>query len=355
HGLSQRRLDQTGLHVFSHGQSQEPSAPPIQHRRDIEPARVCMHISDVTHPDLIGTRGNGRAGHEIGRDGLSMPAVRGLRTKGPRFKPLQIVLAHEPTDPTTAGVQALLLQGPKQTRTAIGLAAFCVSLAQAFAQLDIPQRPGAGGTLLPGMIATGRHLKGLTQVANGILSGQGFHEGEPFGPGSARMPNVFFNMSRCVRRCSFSRRRARSSNSKASLLFSGAAGPKRLFHSRSAQWFTPNSSAITGSDFSPLSTRATASRLNASSKIRRLFITFVSFVSIGLVFLLPALASPCPPNRGKLIPRYPRFTRKLPNEPIAWRAVQRSGFQVQSMEGRKLRNEANARGKGERGQGERGK
>src|SRR5205814_3421701 len=70
-------------------------------------------------------------------------------------------------------------------------AAFCVSLAQAFAQLDIPQRPGAGGTLLPGMIATGRHLKGLTQVANGILSGQGFHEGEPFGPGSARMPKFF--------------------------------------------------------------------------------------------------------------------------------------------------------------------
>ena len=113
-------------------------------------------------------------------------------------------------------------------------------------------------------------------------------------------------MSRWVRSRSFSRRKARSSISKASLLRTGTGVPERLFQSRRLLASTPRSLARALAGWSPLRSSATASRLKASSKLRR----FV-FVSIGLVFLLQPLPPTCPPNRGRL-----SFFKVAAGEPV---------------------------------------
>lgn len=105
------------------------------------------------------------------------------------------------------------------------LAALGVRLAEVPAQLGIGAGPRAGRAAFPRVIAAARHAEGGAQIGRGMVRLQGFHAGEPFGPGSTRMPSVFFNMSRCVRSRSFSRRKARSSISSASLLHTGTGGP----------------------------------------------------------------------------------------------------------------------------------
>ena len=69
-------------------------------------------------------------------------------------------------------------------------------------------RPQArsGAPLQPVVVAAGGDFEIGTKQKQGVIS---FHRMDPFvafGDGSERMPNVFFKMSRCSRRCRFSRR-----------------------------------------------------------------------------------------------------------------------------------------------------
>ena len=104
-------------------------------------------------PDLVGAGRSRGGGHEVGRDGLIVPAVGGLRPEGARHGASQFMLAHEPAHAPPAGPQAFLLQSLQQARAAIGLAALGVSLAKLPAQLGIGPGPGAGWAGFPGVIA----------------------------------------------------------------------------------------------------------------------------------------------------------------------------------------------------------
>src|SRR5271168_1245707 len=96
-------------------------------------------------------------------------------------------------------VAALLAEGLLDTRTAIGLPAASKNGGDLSGELLVRHRARSGvvTALLPVVKAAGGNLEELAQGQDGVI---GFHRMDPciaFGDGSERMPNVFFNMSRC--------------------------------------------------------------------------------------------------------------------------------------------------------------
>src|SRR5690348_7618059 len=102
------------------------------------------------------------------------------------------------------GLAQLLLNA----RAAVGVAAVQVDLGDLGHQLGglLSSRAGFALAAKPVVIATGRDFQGFTQRTDRML---GFHRVNPLIPlvrGSERLPKVFFKISRCRRRYSFSRR-----------------------------------------------------------------------------------------------------------------------------------------------------
>src|SRR5436189_1029123 len=119
----------------------------------------------------------------------------------------QLVLTHQPGNAIASMSMAGPSQGLLNARTAISLAAVLVDAPDLLQQLDI--LPGAWARLEraidPIIVTAARDFKGLTQPAQGIGCFHGFDPLISLLDGSERMPNVFFKISRCWRRCSFSR------------------------------------------------------------------------------------------------------------------------------------------------------
>src|SRR5438105_183674 len=128
-------------------------------------------------------------------------------------------------------------------RAAVGLAAVQVDLSDLGNQPGslLRSRTGLGLAAKPAVIATGGYFQGFTQRADRML---GFHRVNPLIAlvgASERMPKVFFKISRCWRRYSFSRRNpVFSASSCSALRFAppppsppGGGGAKRLLQALS--------------------------------------------------------------------------------------------------------------------------
>src|SRR5204863_5704116 len=107
---------------------------------------------------------------------------------------------HQTRNPISPMSSPLLFQGLLDARTAIALFTLLVvdgaDLHTQTLVLPLP-RTRLGLSPSPIIIATGRDLKTVAEMANGMF---GFHRVNPAVPllgGSERMPKVFFKISRC--------------------------------------------------------------------------------------------------------------------------------------------------------------
>src|ERR1039457_3127678 len=209
-----------------------------------------------------------------------MIAIRGADAIAALLTAAETLLVHEPGDAIATAVVPLFAQFHQDAWTAIRLPASGMDGLNFLGQRLIFQGAWAGGgaASLPVVITAGGNFQMAAQRQNGVIS---FHRMNPFiafGDGSDKMAKVFFNMSRCSRRCRISRRAVfnwdwRSAGgpgfAPAAALPPAAAGAKRCFQAYSRLALIPNSSATTSADLRLASQLLTASRLNVSSNLRR--------------------------------------------------------------------------------------
>src|SRR5262245_5859610 len=203
----------------------------------------------------------------IGRAGLRRRALCGAGHKAPTHAPAESLLTHEPGHAFAAGARAGSAQGGGHARAAIGGAAVLVHLADLLAQQLIGLLTQTGLATAPGVVAAARDGEGRAQAAQGVMALHSAYPLEALLWGSAKIPKVFFSMSRCcwVRSNSALRARIWSWRSATLALGWGAGGPKRFLQSRRFQLLTP-SSAATCLAFLPLDSQcSTAERLKDSS------------------------------------------------------------------------------------------
>src|SRR5205814_5912174 len=177
-------------------------------------------------------------------------------------------------------IAAVKLTGPAELEldagAAVGLPAGLVDLENLRRQLDIllGTRAGLGLALDPVVIAAGGDLQDRAQRPDGVL---GFHRVNadiPLVGGSERMPNVFFNMSRCWRSRSLLRRSAKFwASSSGTESFAPGTGAKTFFHSYSCLSRRPSPAAITGADLPLLIHSVTACCLKLRSNFLRRLIS----------------------------------------------------------------------------------
>ena len=139
-----------------------------------------------------------------------MPALGRDRSKPAPLSSTELLLAHEPVDPVSPVPMTALSQRHLDTRRPIGLPAVLVDLGNLQFKGLVLLEPLTSALLppLPVVVAAGRDFQRLAQSPNRVLSFHGVDALEPFWGVSERMPNVFFKMSRCRRRYSFSCRNA---------------------------------------------------------------------------------------------------------------------------------------------------
>ena len=100
--LSQRHVERVqhelGAQVVRHRPADDPSAPRIDHHRQIQEPRPRRHVRDVRHPELVGTRCSEVALNEVrGRTRVAIPS---RRPRSPSTRdPLDPGSAHESRDP----------------------------------------------------------------------------------------------------------------------------------------------------------------------------------------------------------------------------------------------------------------
>src|SRR5271169_6550844 len=218
---------------------------------------------------------------------------------------------------SATGFAQLLLNA----RAAVGFAALQVDLGDLGHQLGslLSSRAGFALAAKPVVIATGRDFQGFTQRANRVV---GFHRVNPLIPlvgGSERMPKVFFKISRCWRRYSFSRRNpAFSASSCSALRFGppppsppGGGGPKRLLQALSRWAWNPNSAATSVAALPLWSHSSTARCLKALSNFRRGLLVWITGSFINVLWFDVFLYL-CPPNRRR--PPVLKRRRTLPGQ-----------------------------------------
>src|SRR5580704_18000077 len=156
----------------------------------------------------LGALALGATARRLGAIGSFMVAVGGLDAKAALLAPAQALLLHESGDAMTPVAASFFAQGLHHARTAVGVPALGMNQVDFVGQRLVFQRARArtSAALVPVVIAAGGNLQVLAQGQDRILV---FHRVDPLGAlkdGSERMPSVFFKMSRCSRRCRFSRR-----------------------------------------------------------------------------------------------------------------------------------------------------
>src|SRR5215471_3244091 len=269
-GHVQRQHHQRGVDLLADSPANYAPAVEVQDGRDINPALMGEHVSDVGRPELVGRSRCRRLGQAIGRNRLVVMAVGGQDAVASFVPTHQALLAHQPGDAVAPVPPPLGAQMHLNARRTVGLATVPVNALNLLLELEVLLAAGAGVGLAapPVVIAAGRGLECLAERADGVLVFHGFDPLVSLLGASKTIPKVFFKMSRCCLRVAFSRRSAASSAStwpgEPSL-----AGPYCFFQSKRRLSLIPNSPLICRADLPLLSHMATISFLKRGSYLRR--------------------------------------------------------------------------------------
>src|SRR5436190_16300367 len=210
HGKS--TYDERGINPLAHGPADDFSAVEVHDGREVKPVLTHFDVGDICDPDLVGRGRLGRLGQTVRSDGLVMVAVRRLQAVAALLAAAEAFLLHEAGNAVASMARSLLAQLHHDAWAAVGLAAVRMDGFDLLGQRLVLERPRPGGSepTAPIVIAAGRGIERGAEHRNGVLFS---HRLDPFvalGSGSERMPNVFFNMSRCSLTRATSRRAASS-------------------------------------------------------------------------------------------------------------------------------------------------
>ncbi len=221
-------LDQGGVNVLAHGPADDAAAVEVQQSGQIEPAFAGVNVGDVGDPGLIGPGGGRGLGQQIGRDGVGVPAVGGFDSEPGLWAAAELLLAHQAGDAVAAVLETVLTQLRLDARHPVSLAAGLMNLRDLRLQTLVFPSPGSGLLLAvaPVVKAAGGDLERLAQPADGMVHFHRLNALVALLGGSERIPKVFFRISRCWRKSSFSlRKTSTSASSWAAVGLAGTDGP----------------------------------------------------------------------------------------------------------------------------------
>jgi len=193
------REDELGVDVLAHGPADDAATEAVHNAGQVEPAFLCVDVSDVADPDLVGCGGGRQVGQAIGSNGMVMVAVSGADPEAAFDPPTEAFLAHEAGNAIATMRMAGLAQLRLNARAAVSLSAVPMDLEDLRRELEILTGARARMSLAvdPAVITTGGDGQGGAERSDGMF---GFHRINPCVPlvgGSERMPKVFFRISRC--------------------------------------------------------------------------------------------------------------------------------------------------------------
>ena len=152
----QRSVDQLGTHVRRHRPADDAARPEVHHDREVEPAFMRAHVSDVGRPDLITLTDIEASVELILGDGKVMCSLRRpaetLRKHG-----FEALCAHQALDALAAEAIATSPHLFKDSRTSTDSTTLAEDHADLSCQPDVCNSALARRALPPGVEATWRH------------------------------------------------------------------------------------------------------------------------------------------------------------------------------------------------------
>src|SRR5687767_8139870 len=239
----------SGHQTFPNRPAENLAAVEIHHGGHKEPPFARGHIGDIRYPNFIRLDRGWAIQEQVGRNRMIMVALG--RAHFPSFAAacFEPFLPHQSLHPLVIAPPSRPPQFLGNPRTAIAAALGMEHLLDLLNHIALGLLTCALLAVLPGIVAAAADLQKLAEVPHRMLVGKLFHHLIAFFYGSARMPMVFFRMSRCVVTRANSLRNCCSSRFNSSG-FSGigastglCVGPYRRRQSRTFQILTPNSLA----------------------------------------------------------------------------------------------------------------